>query len=482
MARYDIGGMLARSGQAQGQQIASGFEQFGTGLGSMLTGIGTGLASRRERKDKEAAAQEAQALLQKYANDPAALEQMAQDYDVRGETELAETFRRAAQASKTRSAQETLAGAVTGIQQRDPASLFQAGRLLIEQGSIEQGMALIQQADEIIKTNQSQEAMNKRKDILAKRATDLGLTGVAETVMATSDPAVLKEIAKDVRAQELKGIPTKSTPVRQRIAQTAGISTEAFGELGLADVSDEEFDAIIMGEKGDVKSWMTADGKIAAFRVNESGLVYDESDQRWKQPGEIGLTQAPPQVQKVEQIASEMGTELAKVGAKNFTDLQDKAVKAAETIRSIDESFPMIDDMFTGALANVKLNVNRYAKAFGIDLGDLEGITNTETYAAMAATRVADYITNLGAGTGLSDADREFAQAVVAGNVTADASSLKRILSSLRDGAVNKIKKYNKVREDVRSGLGEGQKGVLNFFPAVQVPEGGVTTVKWGEM
>jgi len=326
------------------------------------------------------------------------------------------------------------------------------------------------------------EAMNQRKTILAKRATDLGLTGVAETVMATSDPAVLKEIAKDVRAQELKGVPTKSTPVRQRIAQTAGIDTKTFSDLGLANVSDEEFDAIIMGEKGDVKSWMTADGQIAAFRVNESGLVYDETDQRWKQPGEIGLTQAPPQVQKVEQIASEMGTELAKVGAKNFTDLQDKAVKAAETIRSIDESFPMIDDMFTGALANVKLNVNRYAMAFGIDLGDLEGITNTETYAAMAATRVADYITNLGAGTGLSDADREFAQSVVAGNVTADASSLKRILKSLRDGAVNKINKYNQVREDVRSGLGEGQKGVLNFFPAVTVPEGGVQTVNWGDL
>jgi hypothetical protein len=470
-----IASMLAQGGAQIGQQIGSPITAFGQGLGGMLT-------ARKEKQREEEKAREIQNLLQQNANNPAALEQMAQGYDARGETELAETFRRAAQASKTRSAQETLAGAVTGIQQRDPASLFQAGRLLIEQGAIEQGMALIKQADEMIKSNQSQEAMQQRRDILAQRATDLGLTGVAETVMATSDPAVLKEIAKDIRAQELKGIPTKSTPVRRRIAQTAGISTEEFGELGLANVSDEEFDAIIMGEKGDVKSWMTADGKIAAFRVNESGLVYDESDQRWKQPGEMGLTQAPPQVQKVEQIASEMGTELAKVGAKNFTDLQDKAVKAAETIRSIDESFPMIDDMFTGALANVKLNVNRYAKTFGIDLGDLEGITNTETYAAMAATRVADYITNLGAGTGLSDADREFAQAVVAGNVTADASSLKRILSSLRDGAVNKIKKYNKVREDVRSGLGDGQKGVLNFFPAVQVPEGGVTTVRWSDL
>lgn len=470
-----IASMLAQSGSNIGRQIGAPVQAFGQGVGQQLGGM---LTERRQEEE----AKKVEKVLQENANNPAALEQMAQGYEVRGEDVLAETFRRAAQAAKGRSAQETLAGAITGMQERDPAALFQAGRTLIEQGAIEQGMAMIQKADEIVKANQSAEAMNQRKDILSRRATDLGLEGVAETVLATSDPAVLKEIAKDIRAQELKGVPTKSAPVRQRIAQTSGIDSKTFNELGLADVSDEEFDAIILGEKGDVKSWMTADGQIAAFRVNESGLVYDETDQKWKQPGEIGLTQAPPQVQKVEQIASEMGTELAKVGAKNFTDLQEKAMKAAETIRSIDESFPMIDDMFTGALANVKLNVNRYAMAFGIDLGDLEGITNTETYAAMAATRVADYITNLGAGTGLSDADREFAQAVVAGNVTADASSLKRILTSLRSGAVNKINKYNEVREDVRSGLGKGQQGVLNFFPAVAVPEGGVRTVNWGDL
>ena len=470
-----IASMLAQSGANIGQQIGAPVASFGQGIGQQLGGM---LTERREEK----AAKEVEKILKENANNPQALEQLAQGYDVRGEDVLAATFRRAAEAAKGRATQETLAGAITGMQERDPAALFQAGRTLIQQGDIEQGVAMVQKANEIVKENQSQAAMDERKRILARRATDLGLEGVSETILATSDAAVLKEIAKDIRAQELKGVPTKSTPVRQRIAQTSGIDSRTFNELGLADVSDEEFDAVIMGEKGDVKSWMTADGKVSAYRVNESGLVYDETDQKWKQPGEIGLTQAPPQVQKVEQIASEMGTELAKVGAKNFTDLQEKAMKAAETIRSIDESFPMIDDMFTGALANVKLNVNRYAMAFGIDLGDLEGITNTETYAAMAATRVADYITNLGAGTGLSDADREFAQAVVAGNVTADASSLKRILTSLRDGAVNKINKYNEVREDVRSGLGSGQQGVLNFFPAVEVPEGGVQTVNWGDL
>jgi surfactin synthase thioesterase subunit len=112
-----IASMLAQGGAQIGQQIGSPITAFGQGLGGMLT-------ARKEKQREEEKAREIQNLLQQNANNPAALEQMAQGYDARGETELAETFRRAAQASKTRSAQETLAGAVTGIQQRDPASLF----------------------------------------------------------------------------------------------------------------------------------------------------------------------------------------------------------------------------------------------------------------------------------------------------------------------------------------------------------------------
>lgn len=102
MARYDIGGMLARSGESQGQQIASGFGKFGEGLGGLLTGVGTGLASRRERKDKEATAQEAQALLQKYANNPAQLNALGQKYATEGNDALSKVFLDAAKATTQR--------------------------------------------------------------------------------------------------------------------------------------------------------------------------------------------------------------------------------------------------------------------------------------------------------------------------------------------------------------------------------------------
>lgn len=89
---YDIGGMLARSGQAQGQQIASGFQQFGQGLGGLFSGVTRGLQKRQERKDQEAAAQEAQALLQQYANNPAQLNALGQKYATEGNDALSKLF------------------------------------------------------------------------------------------------------------------------------------------------------------------------------------------------------------------------------------------------------------------------------------------------------------------------------------------------------------------------------------------------------
>ncbi len=115
-----IASMLAQSGQTIGQQIGSPVREFGTGIGGMLT-------ARKEKQREEEQAKEIEKLLQENANNPAALEQMAQSYSIRGQNVLPETFSRAAQAAKTKTAQETLAGAVTGMQEKNPQALFEAG-------------------------------------------------------------------------------------------------------------------------------------------------------------------------------------------------------------------------------------------------------------------------------------------------------------------------------------------------------------------
>lgn len=73
IGNYDIGGMLARSGQVQGQQMGQAYSQLGRGIEGMLGGIAGGIAAREERKNAESAQQQFDQILGAYQNNPDAL-------------------------------------------------------------------------------------------------------------------------------------------------------------------------------------------------------------------------------------------------------------------------------------------------------------------------------------------------------------------------------------------------------------------------
>lgn len=80
-----IASMLAQGGAQIGQQIGAPIAAFGQGLGGMLT-------ARKEKQREDAAAQEAQNMLQRYANDPAQLNAMGQKYATEGNDALSKVF------------------------------------------------------------------------------------------------------------------------------------------------------------------------------------------------------------------------------------------------------------------------------------------------------------------------------------------------------------------------------------------------------
>ena len=89
---YDIGGMLARSGQSIGQRISQGVENFGEGIGGLITGVGTGVVENIDRRAKEKTAQEVQQLLQQNAKNPAQLNSLGQKYASEGKNDMAKLF------------------------------------------------------------------------------------------------------------------------------------------------------------------------------------------------------------------------------------------------------------------------------------------------------------------------------------------------------------------------------------------------------
>ena len=86
---------------------------------------------------------------------------------------------------------------------------------------------------------------------------------------------------------------------------------------------------------------------------------------------------------------------------------------------------------------------------------------NTEAYIALAAPRVADIIQAFGAGTGLSDADREFAAKAAAGDISMTPQSLQRILKILKKASENKLAMYN---DTVAAMQKEGLNPAANGF------------------
>lgn len=327
------------------------------------------------------------------------------------------------------------------------------------------------------KQRDAQNQFVERKMSLANSAVKLGLTDIAERIPGIMDPEELKNVATELRKLELEQVPTQNPIIRKKMANAAGISDDLFKELELAKVSDKTFTDYLSGQKGKPEFFLK-DGKVQSYRVNkESGLVWDFDQNKWVEASSLGLEEPPPQVQKVENITQGMGEELSKVGAKNFVELSENAGKAADALSSINRSLPILDNMYTGAAAEIKLNIARYAEVLGIPLADPSSIADTEAYIADSGRRVAQYIVNLGAGTGLSDADRKYAERVVAGDITLDRETLRRLLKDMRKGAQNKIDAYKTTRARIKQSLGDNADAALAWFPEdFYVDEGPVQT------
>jgi len=133
----------------------------------------------------------------------------------------------------------------------------------------------------------------------------------------------------------------------------------------------------------------------------------------------------------------------------------DSAVRTIETARQLT---PLLDDpkFISGTFADAKLAL---ARAAGID------VASTEAYFAGIGQQVAERITAFGAGTGLSDADREFAKSIAGGNPVTTAEGIRRIIRINNESARSVINKYNTERER----LSEKSPEVLDYYPEISV-------------
>jgi len=168
---------------------------------------------------------------------------------------------------------------------------------------------------------------------------------------------------------------------------------------------------------------------------------------------------------------------------------------AAESAPRVIENADRITDIlatgkvFTGTGANVRLQI---AKALNLAGGtDTERIANTEVLISSLANSTLGAIksSNLGAGQGFTNADRDFLEKAASGQITYDSTSLRRLAELGRKVGVASIESWNsRVGQMPKSAL-EGAGISTNPLPiptrrplsVMNIPQGAIDMLKAGQ-
>lgn len=138
------------------------------------------------------------------------------------------------------------------------------------------------------------------------------------------------------------------------------------------------------------------------------------------------------------------GKEVATQNAKQFFERRQAALDARDSLVASSEAKALLDSgAITGFGANFALGFGKVLQQAGINIAE-DAIANTEAFVAGRAQEVGRIIELFGAGTGLSDADREFAQKAAAGNITMTEPSIRRILDINERASANVIRNFNR--------------------------------------
>lgn len=358
---------------------------------------------------------------------------------------------------------------LSGMDPNTPEGLSQLAQFYQSQGDMKSAMQFASAARDMIERNVQQQALANRKAQIKTQAENLGLDDLAAQIENVTDTKELGDLVGTMIDYRLKNMPTQTPAQRKQLARQRGISDALFKELGLAQAPDQVFNDVLTGQRGGDIEFFLKDGEVMPFRT-EGGQVYDRENNTWVSAQQLGLRRAPPEVQRIENLSGTLAEKIMGEGVGRLSDGLDAANKAVTSIESIDTSLENLDNMFTGYGATFRMDVARAARVAGIDISAADQIENTEQYAALAGARVADYITNLGAGTGLSDADRTFAERVVAGDIGMSPETMRRLLTIIRKQNVRTIKQYNSLRGAVDNQLKGSEKAGMAFYPLVDMP------------
>ena len=183
--------------------------------------------------------------------------------------------------------------------------------------------------------------------------------------------------------------------------------------------------------------------------LKEMGLPVNMANvERIKRAGAASTTVNMPPQEKAFETGIGAGQSKQAIDSKIAAQSAATILETNQTGRSILNS-----GAITGTGANFLVGFNNALKQAGIDAGYADAAANSQAYAAAMGANVGQLIKQFGAGTGLSDADREFAMQMAGGKITLTEQALRKILD-INDKAASKvIDTHNKTYGGVKTNI-----------------------------
>lgn len=166
------------------------------------------------------------------------------------------------------------------------------------------------------------------------------------------------------------------------------------------------------------------------------------------------LRPAPAQV-SVKLPEQEREFEKALGGGQAKKLLEDKAAAedAASIISTVQQGRQLLQGgMITGFGADALTQIGAALNQAGFNFAE-DAVANTQAFTANMAQNVGRIIKQFGAGTGLSNADRDYAEKMAGGKVTLDRKAIERILDINERAARNVISLHNKRAASVKTNV-----------------------------
>lgn len=161
-------------------------------------------------------------------------------------------------------------------------------------------------------------------------------------------------------------------------------------------------------------------------------------------------------------------SEMGKMFGKDIVEDRKSNQENANMVQTIQDAKGLLDEgIYTGAGANVRLGFDKWLQEVNLNVAGEKAAT-TEAYAALTGKLVGNIIKQFGAGTGLSDADREYAEKIVGGKITLTEGALRRLLDINEKAYRIQINQYNKRALKI---MGRKEARNFPFTLTVDVPE-----------